>query len=176
MKFDERHDVNARMRPTKGGAMGRPLSNLGVWANLVLFAGVTMMRALVIALVPLVALTSSVRAGPAEVDQIAQETMIGLWKRDLLACMGEPQGRRALDHGTEIWTYPVGTTTSMTPIWALGLNFSAWAPPLLCDVRVVMTNAKVSQVDYGMPNGQALPSGLQCAFAVEPCARLRELK
>jgi hypothetical protein len=135
-----------------------------------------MMRALVIALAPLVALTSGVRAGPAEVDQIVQETMIGLWKQDILACMGEPQGRRALDHGTEIWTYAVGTTTSMTTIWALGLNFSAWAPPLLCDVRVVMTNAKVSQVGYGMPDGRALPTGLQCSFTVQQCARVRELK
>jgi hypothetical protein len=135
-----------------------------------------MMRTLVIAFVPLLALTSGVRAGPAEVDQIAQETMVGLWKRDILACMGEPLGRRALDDRTEIWTYAVGTTTSMTPIWALGLNFSAWTPPLLCDVRVVMTNAKVSQVGYGMPDGRALPTGLQCSFAVQPCARLRELK
>jgi hypothetical protein len=38
-----------------------------------------------------------------------------------------------------------------------------------------MTNARVSQVGYGMPDGATLPSGRQCTFAVRACARRREL-
>lgn len=135
-----------------------------------------MIRAFTLALAPLIALASGAGADPAEVDQIAQETMIGLLKRDILACMGEPARRRAADHGIEIWTYASGTTTTKTPIWALGLDFSAWAGPAPCDVKVVLTNAVVSEVGYVMPDGRALPSGRQCSFAVQPCARLRELK
>jgi hypothetical protein len=112
--------------------------------------------------------------GP-DVDPIAQQAMIGLSKQDILACMGEPSGRRALDDGTEIWTYASGRTTTDTPPWAVGLSFSAWAPPSPCDVRVVMTKARVSQIGYAMPDGRSLPSGRQCSFAVEPCARLRQL-
>jgi len=108
------------------------------------------------------------------VDQIAQMAMIGLSKRDIMACMGEPVGRRALGEGTEIWSYPVGVTTTETPPWGAGLNLAASQASLPCDVRVVMTNAHVSQVTYVLPNGRPLPSGRQCSFAVEACARRRE--
>jgi hypothetical protein len=110
-----------------------------------------------------------------EVDQIAQQSMIGLAKRDILACMGEPARRRALDDGTEIWTYDIGETTTDSPPWAPGLNFSALASSAPCDVRLVMTNARVSQVGYLMPDGRGLPSGQQCSFAVQECALRRQL-
>ncbi len=128
-----------------------------------------------IRLAPLLVLTMSACAERPEVDQIAQQDMIGLSKRDILACMGAPAQRHALGEGTEIWTYAVGTTTTDSPPWAAGLNFSALPPPAPCDVRVIMTNARVSQVGYEMPDGRALPSGRQCTFAVEACARRREL-
>jgi hypothetical protein len=124
---------------------------------------------------PLLVLMMSACAERPEVDQIVQEDMIGLSKRDILACMGAPARRHALGEGTEIWTYAVGTTTSDSPPWAAGLNFSALPPPAPCDVRIVMTNAHVSQVGYEMPDGRALLSGRQCTFAVEACARRREL-
>ena len=124
---------------------------------------------------PLLVLMMSACAERPEVDQIAQEDMIGLSKRDIVACMGEPVSRRAPAEGTEIWTYASGTTTTLSPPWAAGLNFSALGPPAACDVRIIMTNARVSQVAYLMPDGRALPSGRQCAFAVQACARRREL-
>jgi hypothetical protein len=126
-------------------------------------------------LVPLLALALAACAERPEVDQIAQADMIGLSKRDILACMGEPGRRHAPAQGTEIWSYAVGTTTTDSPPWAAGLNFSALPPPAPCDVRIVMTNAHVSQVGYQTPDGRALPSGRQCTFAVEACARRREL-
>ncbi|MBV8105758.1 MAG: hypothetical protein JO223_14255 [Hyphomicrobiales bacterium] len=128
-----------------------------------------------IRLAPLLALTMSACAERPEVDQIAQQDVIGLSKRDIVACMGEPITRRALGEGTEIWTYAGGMTTTLSPPWAVGLNFSALGPQDACDVRIVMTNARVNEVTYRMPDGRALPSGRQCAFAVQACARRREL-
>jgi hypothetical protein len=128
-----------------------------------------------IRLAPVFALALAACAERPDVDQIAQMDMIGLSKTDILACMGPPAQRHALGEGTEIWTYAVGYTTTDSPPWTAGLNFSLSAKPAPCDVRVVMTNAHVSQVGYGMPDGRALPSGRQCTFAVEACARRREL-
>ena len=62
---------------------------------------------------PLLVLTMSACAERPEVDQIAQEDMIGLSKRDIVGCMGEPVSRRAPAEGTEIWTYGGGTTTTL---------------------------------------------------------------
>ncbi len=128
-----------------------------------------------IRLAPLLVLAVGACAEGPEADQIAQRDMIGLSKRDIVACMGEPATRRAPAEGTEIWTYASGTTTTSSPPWAAGLNFSALAPPAVCDVRIIMTNARVSQVTYRMPDGSALPSGRQCDFAVQACARRGEL-
>ena len=124
---------------------------------------------------PLAALALLGCAEVPDIDPIAQQTMIGLSQRDILACMGEPASRRTFAEGTQIWTYPIGGTTTHTPPWAYGLNFSALGPPSPCDVRIVMTKARVSQVGYVLPDGRMLPSGRQCTFAVYSCARRREL-
>ncbi len=123
---------------------------------------------------PLVGLLLAACAEKPEVDQIAQTAMIGLAKRDILACLGEPVRRQAVAEATEIWTYPVGVTTTHTPPWGAGLNLAASRPSLPCDVRLVMTNAHVSQVTYALPDGRALPSGRQCSFLVQACALRRE--
>ena len=128
-----------------------------------------------IRLAPLLALTMSACAERPEVDQIAQQDMIGLSKKDILACMGEPAARRGLSEGTEIWTYAGGTTTTSSPPWAAGGASALKLRPAACDVKIIMTNAHVSQVAYRMPDGSALPSGRQCSFAVQACARRREL-
>jgi hypothetical protein len=128
-----------------------------------------------IGLLPLVGAMLAGCAEKPEVDQIAQTAMIGLSKRDILLCMGEPFRRRAVAQATEIWTYPVGVTTTGAPPWAAGLNLAASQGVLPCDVELVMTNAKVSQVAYALPGGEALPSARQCSFFVQSCARRREL-
>ena len=126
-------------------------------------------------LLPLVGVMLAACAEKPEVDQIAQMAMIGLSKRDILLCMGEPIRRQAVAQATEIWTYPVGVTTTDTPPWAAGLNLAASQGSLPCDVELVMTNAHVSQVTYALPGGWALPSARQCSFLVQSCARRREL-
>ena len=59
---------------------------------------------------------------PLEVDQVAQQSMIGLSKRDILACMGQPAQRVPSGQGTEIWTYTGGQMRGYGPQWAIGLN------------------------------------------------------
>ena len=108
-----------------------------------------------------------------QTDPIAQSALIGLSERTVLACLGEPLHRTAPAQATEIWTYRTGATTTDSPPWAVGTNFSLLAPPMACDVRIVMTNAHVSQIAYAMPDGRALPSGRQCSFPVWTCAAAR---
>lgn len=132
-----------------------------------------LMRA-AIGLAPLfVGLALGACAEKPEVDQIAQTAMIGLSGRDIQACLGAPASRRAVAQATEIWTYPVGYTTSDAPPWAAGIDFAAVARPA-CDVRLVMTGGHVSQVTYALPDGRALPLGRRCAFTARLCAMRRE--
>ena len=105
-----------------------------------------------------------------QTDPIAQMSMIGLSERTILACMGLPARRSAVAQATEIWTYRSGITTTDSPPWSVGTNFSLLARDAPCDVRIVMTNARVSQIAYAMPDGRALPSGRQCSFPVWACA------
>ena len=109
-----------------------------------------------------------------EVDQLAQRWMIGLSKKHILACMGEPARRRIIG-STQIWTYPVGATIVEGGLLAPGVNGMASGlggdKDAFCKVNIVMTNAKVSQVYYSAPNGRPLMLGEQCEFAVENCIR-----
>ncbi len=61
-------------------------------------------------------------------------------------------------------------TTTDSPPWSVGTNFTLLARDAPCDVQIVMTNAHVSQVAYALPDGRALPSGRQCSFPVSACA------
>jgi hypothetical protein len=110
---------------------------------------------------------------PLEVDQIAQQSMIGLSARDIRACLGPPLNRAPAGQATEIWAYAGGQLRGYGPPWALLLNTNL--PPFggtgTCDVRLVMTNAKVSQVSYAAADGEALPLGQECLFSVERCVK-----
>jgi hypothetical protein len=110
---------------------------------------------------------------PLEVDQIAQQSMIGLSKRDILACLGQPAQRARAGQGTEIWTYVGGQMRGYGPQWAITLNTNLLpvAPSRSCDVVLVMTNAQVSEVGYAAVDGAALPLGQECLFPVESCVR-----
>ena len=110
------------------------------------------------------------------VDQIAQVAMIGLSRADIRACLGEPAMRSRVGQGTEIWSYPVGVTTTEAPPWAVGLDFGVALPPETCEAKLVMTNGRVSQVTYTLLDGRPLPLGRQCSFPVRECARLPELR
>jgi hypothetical protein len=69
--------------------------------------------------------------------------MIGLSKRDILACFGQPAQRVPSGQATEIWTYTGGQMRGYGPQWAIGLNTNLipFTPGGSCDVVLVMTNA-----------------------------------
>jgi hypothetical protein len=110
---------------------------------------------------------------PLEVDQAAQQSMIGLSKRDILACLGEPAGRTKAGQATEIWTYVGGRMRGCGPQWAIGLNTNLFpfTPAGSCNVVLVMTNAHVSEIGYAAVDGLALPLGQECLFSVERCVK-----
>jgi hypothetical protein len=106
-----------------------------------------------------------------ESDQIAQHSLIGLEKKKILACMGQPV-RRDVVGSTQIWTYPSGMMRTNGAPWAVGLNLGAppFGPSGSCDVKFVFTRAHVTQVTYTAAGGGDLPLGQQCVFAVDNCA------
>jgi hypothetical protein len=110
---------------------------------------------------------------PLEVDQVAQQSLIGLRARDIHACLGPPQDRRPAGQGTEIWTYADGEARGYGPQWALLLNTNV--PPLAwpgrCQPKFVMTEGRVSQVTYAAGDGEPLPLGQECLFPVEACVK-----
>jgi hypothetical protein len=111
---------------------------------------------------------------PLEVDQVAQQSMIGLSKRDILACLGQPAQRVPSGQATEIWTYVGGQMHGYGPQWAIGLNTNLFPFTTAgsCDVVLVMTNARVSEVGYtAVDGGGGLPLGRECVFPVERCVR-----
>ena len=108
----------------------------------------------------------------AEVDQIAQQKMIGLAKKKILVCLGAP-AKRVRIGSTDIWTYPIGQTIGDNPFFAPALSMAPsgvfGADNGACNVNIVMTNGAVSQVVYHAADGGPLPLGRQCLFAVENC-------
>jgi hypothetical protein len=110
---------------------------------------------------------------PLETDQVAQQSLIGLPKRTILACFGQPASRVPSGQATELWTYTGGAMRGYGPQWAIGLNtnvapFSSGGG---CDVVMVMTNGKVSQVGYTAVDGRPFPIGQECVFSVERCVK-----
>jgi hypothetical protein len=110
---------------------------------------------------------------PLEVNQVAQQSMIGLSKREILACFGPPAARAPAGEATEIWTYVGGQMRGYGPQWAIPLNTNLlpYTPPGRCDVVMTMTNARVSEVGYAAIDGGALPLGQECLFPVERCVK-----
>jgi hypothetical protein len=125
----------------------------------------SMQRALVVAcLIASFGLSACGTRWP-EVDQVAQAKMIGLSKKNIRACMGDPASRKAIG-STEIWSYDSGTTEIE------GSGFATFGYPRhpRCRVNIVMTNGVVSQINYAGLAGDSQDLGERCSFAVAPCA------
>jgi hypothetical protein len=103
-----------------------------------------------------------------ETDQIAQADMIGLSKKKILACMGQPARRRVVG-STEIWTYPVGVVEME------GQGFATFGYPRhsACDVIVILTTGRVTQIAYQGLAGDPLDLGEHCRFAAQNCVWTR---
>ncbi|RTL77538.1 MAG: hypothetical protein EKK36_01970 [Bradyrhizobiaceae bacterium] len=130
----------------------------------------------------------------AIVAQTAQDKIVGMSRENVLACMGPPASRAA-EGTTEVWSYnsgnghtiAIGQGYSETDSSVTGLrtgnqitasgnattsSFStATSVRRSCTVNVVMTEGRVSRVNYIGPTGGILTRGEQCAFAVQSCTQ-----
>jgi hypothetical protein len=86
--------------------------------------------------------------------------------------MGPPAGRVSVG-STDIWTYFSGSAQVEGFFLASGVNgMASWfGPDRFCNVKIIMTNSRVSQIGYAAPGGRPLPIGEHCDFAVENCVR-----
>jgi hypothetical protein len=130
----------------------------------------------------------------AVVARSAQEKMVGLSREQVLACMGPPASKAA-EGATEVWSYSSGNdrVTAVGTGYAqtdgsfsgqrMGNTYSgtgsatstslstAIATRRFCTVNVVMSEGRVSRLNYAGPTGGILTGGEQCAFAVENCSQ-----
>ncbi len=104
----------------------------------------------------------------AQVANEAQNSMIGLSKEQILACMGPPANQAAVG-ATEVWSYNSGNGRA-TAFVSGDQNFAtAVSTRRFCTVNVTMTSGRVSSLSYIGPTGGLLSPNEQCAFAVANC-------
>jgi hypothetical protein len=114
----------------------------------------------------------------AQVATDAKAKMVGMSKEQVLACMGPPSGRAAVGQ-TEVWSYPSGGDTSTFSTASGSIDASGNANAFgtsrtlhrYCVVNVVMTEDRVSAVNYNGRTGGWATHGEQCAFAVQNCVQ-----
>jgi len=106
-----------------------------------------------------------------EVDQIAQQKMIGLRASRILACLGAPAKKVAIG-ATRILIYPGARAVVDGGPFSPGVNGLAsgfTGGDRACDVDVVLTNGAVTQIYYTAPDDGPLRLGERCVFAVSVC-------
>lgn len=150
-------------------------------------------RKVLLCILPLLLLTGCA-VQRAVVARGAQEKMTGMTREQVLACMGPP-ATKATEGATEVWSYNSGNdrTTTIGTGYARtqgsifgdrrGNQFSATGDATTtslatvnssrhyCTVNVVMTDGRVSRLNYVGPTGGILTEGEQCAFAIQNCAQ-----
>src|ERR1700735_2081493 len=119
-----------------------------------------MKRALTIAVTLAVSVVGA-RAWNPDVDQIAQSRMIGLSRQEICTCMGDPVRRRSVG-ATDILWFASGTVR----IEGEGFATFGYKRRPLCNVEIILTKGKVSQVNYLGPEGDQLDLGERCDFDV----------
>jgi hypothetical protein len=110
--------------------------------------------------------------GRPALTQLAQQSLLGLSKKKVLACLGPPTKRAAVG-ADQIWTYAQGQRWTQGPVWAAGLNI-AWSPAWPggpCSVGLVIVDGAVAQMTDAMPDGGQLSVGQQCVLTAAACAR-----
>jgi hypothetical protein len=122
-----------------------------------------MKRALIIAATLALSAVAAWAWNP-DVDQIAQSRMLGLSRHEIRACMGEPVRRRSVG-ATDIWWFASGTVR----IEGEGFATFGYKRHALCNIEIVLTKGKVSQVTYTGPDLDPLDLGERCDFDVGRC-------
>ena len=126
----------------------------------------------------------------AQLAHDAQSRMVGLTKEQVLSCMGVPAAKAA-EGATEVRSYNSGNDHTQTATfgqsttnaslygnrqfatgnaYTTGSGFGI-SSRRYCTVNVVMSDGRVSRVNYSGPTGGLLSAGEQCAYAVQNCAR-----
>ena len=120
----------------------------------------------------------------AEVASKAKNSMIGMTKESVLACMGPP-ARQAATGETEVWSYPsggdtntfisaTGSTNSLGQTNAFGSSHHVHlycVVNMYCVVNIVMSGGRVTAVNYTGRTGRWATQGEQCAFAIQNCVQ-----
>jgi outer membrane protein assembly factor BamE (lipoprotein component of BamABCDE complex) len=102
----------------------------------------------------------------AQIANEAPNQMIGLSREQVRTCMGVPM-KQAATGATEVWSYDSGNSAAgITGNSAAGVNRMH-----NCMMNVVMTDGRVSSVNYAGDTGGPITQGEQCAFAVRNCVR-----
>jgi hypothetical protein len=102
--------------------------------------------------------------------------MVGMSKEQVLAGKGAPP-QRASAGQTEVWSYPSGGDMSTVSTASGSIDASGNANAFgsshsahrYCIVNVVMTEDRVSAVNYTGRTGDLTTQGEQSAFAVQNC-------
>jgi len=114
----------------------------------------------------------------AEVASQAKNSMVGMTKESVLACMGAP-AQHATVGETEVWSYPSGgdttsfgnATGSTNSLGYTNVFGSSSSLHRYCIVNIVMTGGRVRAVNYNGRTGGWASEGEQCAFAVQNCVQ-----
>jgi outer membrane protein assembly factor BamE (lipoprotein component of BamABCDE complex) len=111
----------------------------------------------------------------AETAATAKQSMVGMGREQVLACMGPPAQTAAVG-ATEVWSYPSGGDTktfSNGTAVASGNTAYAWGSSSTqnryCIVNVAFNGSIVSTVNYSGRTGGVVTGDEQCAFAVQNC-------
>lgn len=107
----------------------------------------------------------------AQVAQQAKTSLIGMSKAELLSCAGAPVRSESADN-IEVLTY-TGGGDSTGFLGGGGTNGGGGGAVSLehryCEVSFILTNGRVSRINYAGRTGGLLTKGEQCAFVVENC-------
>lgn len=133
------------------------------------------MRVAVYALIGVALVCGGCASQRAQVASDAQNTMIGLTKEQVFACMGPPAKQAAVGE-TEVWSYNSGNGQTVAAVNSNQLGATAVSKQRFCTTNVNLTNGIVSNVNYLGPTGGLLTAGEQCAFAIQKCVQLRSPK
>jgi hypothetical protein len=114
----------------------------------------------------------------AEIASEAKNSMIGMTKERVLACMGAPTQQAAAGE-TEVWSYPSGgdtntvgsATASTSSLGHTNMFGSSYSAHRYCVVNIVMAGGRVTAVNYTGRTGGWASQGEQCAFAVQNCVQ-----
>jgi hypothetical protein len=107
----------------------------------------------------------------AQQAEDAKAQMVGMTKEQVFTCMGPP-AQKSSEGATEIWSYPSGNgrVDSAGTFAGAADNGVAFGSAFgtsqrrFCVVNLVMSDGKVTAVNYNGPTGGILTTGEQCAY------------